>query len=216
VIFITADAERLLKIAFFSSHGGFAEQMKKQLFMSASSSGGLFGVVMSRQYLMAGSVLLAMLFGVGVWGAYGVYHSEQLRISLKHAENELQQVKTGDDARIKRLTAALQTERNKLSVYARTLGQMQARMARLDALGARLVDVASLDKTEFDFGLAPAFGGLRQSGSPAADIAMSHGISSVQGRLKQLDVQLTAVNFMLEKKTTATHAKPHTWPTTGG
>jgi len=205
-----------LKIAFFSSHGGFAEQMKKQLFMSASSSGGLFGVVMSRQYLMAGSVLLAMLSGFGVWGAYSVYHSEQLFISLKHAENELQQAKAGDDARIKRLTAALQTEQNKLSVYARTLGQMQARMARLDALGARLVDVASLDKTEFDFGLAPAFGGLRQPGSPAADIAMSHGISSVQGRLKQLDVQLTAVNFMLEQQTTARHAKPHTWPTTGG
>jgi len=218
VIFITANAERLLKIAFFSSHGGFAEQMKKQMFMSASSSGGLFGVVMSRQYLMAGSVLLAMLVTFGVWGAYGVYQNEQLMLSLNHAESSLQQASMGNDSRIKKLTAELQAEQNKLAVYARSLGQMQARMARLDALGARLVDVASLDKKEFDFGLAPAFGGLRQaaSASSGADIALHHGISSVQGRLKQLDVQLTAVNFMLEQKTTAVNAKPHSWPTTGG
>jgi len=215
---VTANAERLLKIAFFSSHGGLTEQMKNQMFMSVSSSGGLFGIIMSRQFVMAGMLLLAMLSCVGAWGAYGVYHSTQLAKSLKHAETELQQVRAGNDARIEKLASQLQAEQHKRAVYARTLGQMQARMARLDALGARLVDVASLDKSEFDFGLAPAFGGLSQQTptSPNADIGLHHSILSVEGRLKQLDVQLTAVNFMLEKKTIAVNAKPHAWPTTGG
>ena len=192
--------------------------MKKQLFMSASSSGGLFGIIMSRHAFMACSLLCFMLSVFGVWGAYGIYHSEQLAKSLQHVRGELQQLRMGDDSRIDALTAALKAEQHKRGVYARTLGQMQARMARLDALGAHLVDVASLDKTEFDFGLAPAFGGLRQqaAGTPGADNGLSQGIDSVQGRLKQLNVQLAAINYMLEKKTTAVHAKPHLWPTTGG
>ncbi len=173
---------------------------------------------MSRKSLMACSLLLAALCGFGLWGAYSVYHSEQLAIALKQAGNELQQARAGNDSRLGKLAAELQTGQNKLAVYARTLGQMQARMARLDALGAHLVDVASLDKNEFDFGLAPAFGGLSQKQREPfnADMGLHQGISSAQERLKLLDVQLTAVNFMLEKKNTAVNAKPHIWPTTGG
>ncbi len=173
---------------------------------------------MSRNVFMVCSLLLFMLSVFGVWGAYGVYHSEQLAKSLQHVRGELQQIRVGNDSRIETLTAALQAEQHKRAVYARTLGQMQARMSRLDALGAHLVDVAALDKTEFDFGLAPAFGGLRQQTTEtlSADAGLYQGINSAQGRLKQLDEQLTAVNYMLEKKTTAANAKPHAWPTTGG
>jgi len=135
--------------------------MKKQVFMSASSSGRLFGIVMRRNFFMACSMSFIMLSVFGVWGAYGVYHSEQLAKSLQHVRGELQQLRVGNDSRIETLTAALQAEQNKRAVYARTLGQMHARISRLDALGAHLVDIASLDKAEFDFGLAPAFGGLR-------------------------------------------------------
>jgi len=192
--------------------------MKKQMFMSASSSEGLFGIVMGRKLFMAGSLLCVMLFAFGLWGAFCVYHSEELAMSLKHAENKLQQLGAGDKIRMKTLATELQVEQKKQAVYARTLGNMQARMARLDALGSRLVDVASLDKTEFDFGLAPAFGGLRQQPvkSTHAKFDLHHAIRLADGRLKHLDMQLTAVNFMLEQKTTADQAKPHIWPTTGG
>jgi len=39
------------------------------------------------------------------------------------------------------------------------LGRMQAEILRLDALGARLVTLAELDTTEFDFDIAPPVGG---------------------------------------------------------
>jgi len=207
----------LLRITVFDSHGGESEQMRKQVYMSASSSGGLFGLVISRKIFMACATLLIALFAFGAWGAYGIYHGEQLASSFNHAKKELQLVRDRNASRLGELKNLLQAEQNKLSVYARTLGQMQARMARLDALGAHLVDVAALDKSEFDFGLEPAFGGLRQQHVGFnADIGLSDGISSTYGRLNQLDVQLTAVNFMLEKKNTAVSARPHAWPTEGG
>lgn len=122
------------------------------------------------------------------------------------------------DRRIAKLTNRLQGDKNKLAVYARTLGQMQARMARLDALGSRLVDVAALDKSEFDFSLTPAFGGVRQQpvGGYDADTSLHSTLDPMDAKLKQLDAQLAAVDFMLEQKNTAVHAKPHTWPTAGG
>lgn len=46
-----------------------------------------------------------------------------------------------------------------LDALALRLGELQARVARLDALGARLVDVADLDPGEFGFGTAPPRGG---------------------------------------------------------
>jgi len=192
--------------------------MKKQIYMSVSSSRTLFGLVMRRNLMITVCTLLTGLFGLGAWGAYGVYHHEQLSIALQQARGALQHEHTRDDNRMTELTHQLQAEKNKLAVYARTLGQMQARMARLDALGSRLVDVAALDKSEFDFGLPPAFGGLRQQPLAAydADAGLRNIIGPMHARLQQLDVQLAAVDFMLEKKNTAVHAKPHSWPTAGG
>jgi len=192
--------------------------MKKQIYMSVSSSGTLFGLVMRRKMVMTASALLLGLLGFGGWGLYNVYHHEQLSIALQHAKAALQRQQASADRRISDLNQTIVNEQHKLAVYTRTLGQMQARMARLDALGARLVDVASLNKSEFDFGLQPAFGGVPvpSQGTRETDAALRHVMGSMHERLKKLDAQLVAVDFMLEQKNSATHAKPHSWPTAGG
>lgn len=46
-----------------------------------------------------------------------------------------------------------------LDALALRLGQLQAKLIRLDALGERLTEVANLDKGEFDFSSQPALGG---------------------------------------------------------
>ncbi len=197
-------------------HGGQSGHMNKRIYIS--SSGTLFGFVMRRNLMMAACALLLGLVGFGVWGAYNVYHSEQLSIALQQARHAMRHEHLDSDRRIAKLTNRLQGDKNKLAVYARTLGQMQARMARLDALGSRLVDVAALDKSEFDFSLTPAFGGVRQQpvGGYDADTSLHSTLDPMDAKLKQLDAQLAAVDFMLEQKNTAVHAKPHTWPTAGG
>ncbi len=71
----------------------------------------------------------------------------------------------------------LQLEEEKAGVQAHLdamairLGELQAQLMRLDALGDRLVDVANLDAGEFDFSQVPPMGGLDASNeAQSADI----------------------------------------------
>ena len=63
-----------------------------------------------------------------------------------------------EDQRVE-VASATDDARMHLDALALRLGELQARVARLDALGARLVDVADLDPEEFGFGAAPPRGG---------------------------------------------------------
>ena len=47
----------------------------------------------------------------------------------------------------------------RLDALARRVGQMNAHVIRLDALGRRLTEMANIDNGEFDFDSAPAVGG---------------------------------------------------------
>ncbi len=46
-----------------------------------------------------------------------------------------------------------------VDALAKRVGQMNAHVIRLDALGQRLTEMANIDDREFDFGNAPAQGG---------------------------------------------------------
>jgi len=54
---------------------------------------------------------------------------------------------------------SIQRSEVNLNALALRLGELQARLIRIDALGERLVDVAALDPEEFGFGESPARGG---------------------------------------------------------
>jgi len=192
--------------------------MKKQLMMSTSSSGDLFGIVISRNLLVVSMVAVLGAFTFGVWGVVGLMQTGQFAQALKQSEEALDQAKLASLIQLESLQNQLHAEQEKQAVYARTLGQIQARMARLDALGSRLVDVASLDKSEFDFELEPAFGGPRlpQPEMFVAQKALRVDMQDMDGHLKQLDAQLVAIDYMLENRHAVLDAKPHAWPTEGG
>ncbi len=61
------------------------------------------------------------------------------------------------------------------------LGRMQAQMLRLDTLGTRLVTLADLDSTEFDFNIAPPVGG------PQAAATYATTVPDFLGMLEELD-----------------------------
>jgi len=173
---------------------------------------------MDRKLFAASILLLAGLVVFGIWGGYGVYQSDRFSTLLQQTRVELEHVRMTERLHVVDLNRQLQAEQDKLAVYARTVGQMQARMSRLDALGARLVDVAALDKSEFDFGLEPAFGGHRPQ-LPAvldAEAVLDDQLFAMDERLKQLDIQLASVDYLLEKQQTLGKARPHIWPTVGG
>jgi len=192
--------------------------VKKKIPISVSLSDGVFGLEMSRKLFVASALLLSGLVVFGIWGVYGVYQSERLSILLQQSKADVEHIRMTERSRVADLNRQLQAEQDKLRVYARTVGQMQARMSRLDALGARLVDVAALDKSEFDFGLEPAFGGHR-SQLPVvfdAEAVLNDQLFAMDERLKHLDVQLASVDYLLEKQQTLDKARPHIWPTEGG
>src|SRR5258707_9798004 len=53
----------------------------------------------------------------------------------------------------------------KVNALALRVGQMNANVIRLDALGKRLTRMANLDDGEFDFGHPPAIGGAHSGGA---------------------------------------------------
>ena len=192
--------------------------MKKQLMMSTSSSGDLFGIVVSRNLLIVSMVAVLGVFTFGAWGVFGLIKASQFSQAIKQSENALVHARLASDIQLESLQNQLHAEQEKQAVYARTLGQIQARMARLDALGTRLVDVASLDKSEFDFELEPAFGGPRlpQAKIFVAQKALHIDLQDMDAHLKQLDAQLVAIDYMLGSRHDVLDAKPHAWPTEGG
>ncbi len=81
-----------------------------------------------------------------------------------------------------------------LDAMAIKLGEMQAKVMRMEALGDRLVAAAKLDKDEFDFSQSPAMGGLNAHDElQSTDIdELSSDISSLTNlmddRMEKLDV----------------------------
>ncbi|MFQ5518402.1 MAG: M23 family metallopeptidase [Mariprofundus sp.] len=190
--------------------------MRKSLVIS--TSGSLFGIVIGRNVFISCSVAVLAALAFGVWGLFGAYQHGHLSYALQQSKQAFDHAASRNHAKVEKLQIQLQAEQQKLAVYARALGQIQARMARLDALGSRLVDVASLDKSEFDFDLEPAFGGPRQQQPDlfAIEAGLRDGLQYLDGRLKQTGAQLSAVDYLLENKRTELQARPHAWPTEGG
>ena len=83
-------------------------------------------------------------------------------------------------------TTRQQTE-DTLDALAIRIGQMNARVIRLDALGRRLTDMADLDDGEFDFDAAPAIGGPEEPTQAGSAIA----VPEVLAAMYELDLQLS-------------------------
>src|SRR5678815_3296311 len=102
-------------------------------------------------------------------------------------------------AEIKELKAELQ---RRVDAVAMRIGQMNAHVIRLDALGKRLTQMANIDKREFDFESQPAVGG------PESDIGaamqapdLNSLLNGLEQKISSRDAQLAALeNALLSKK----------------
>lgn len=86
------------------------------------------------------------------------------------------------------IVTAKQTAEDNLNALTLRLGQMQAHVARLDALGQRLTRIAGLDSGEFDFGSEPAQGGPEGDDLSTADsVAMPDFMTQLEELSDQLE-----------------------------
>ena len=185
--------------------------------MLLPESGQIKNYRIDRRLIVACGVLLVSLTAFGSWGLYNLYYTNNLNAALQDSQYQLELARTLHDQEVARLHDQVSAEQRKMSLYARTLGQMQARISRLDSLGEKLVKVSSLNKKEFDFGLQPAFGGPRLvQTSLAGEIGLSDHMQNISTRLSNLDTQLAAIDYLLQGDRVEKNAKPHAWPSEGG
>lgn len=76
--------------------------------------------------------------------------------------------------------------RENMDALALRLGELQAKVIRLDALGGRLIEVADLDKGEFDFSTQPAMGGPEVA-STLETVSLPDFMQSIDSLSRQLD-----------------------------
>lgn len=90
--------------------------------------------------------------------------------------------------------------RRKLEAMTRRLAELQARVTRLDALGAHLTALAGIDGEEFNFGAEPALGGpllpaaVSTSASPTV---MDESLALLSATLDDRDTQLDVLAGLL-------------------
>ena len=89
----------------------------------------------------------------------------------------------------------------RVDAMAMRLGQMNAHVIRLDALGKRLTEMANIDNREFDFDSAPPSGGPETEGVSAQIPDLTKMLDALERRVDLRDAQLAALeNVILARK----------------
>jgi murein DD-endopeptidase MepM/ murein hydrolase activator NlpD len=172
----------------------------------------------ARTYALAGPQLAIAAVGVvaSILAVAAVLHYLTLRHAVAtnaaYLEPMLSAIQAQESARI---NAYL---RDNLNTMAAKLGELQARLVRLDALGDRLTKVAGLKPQEFMFDRAPAQGGA-DSAIPAQRLTMEQLGGELDRLARSLEDRTDKLRF-LESTLTEMHAKrlliPSQAPVDGG
>lgn len=111
-----------------------------------------------------------------------------------------------------------QTE-DKLDALAIRIGQMNARVIRLDALGRRLTEMADISAEEFDFDSEPAMGGPEEptlmSGSAAVPGVLT-AMAELGNQLDSREAQLSVLENVIMNKNLSERVYPKGRPVRSG
>lgn len=94
---------------------------------------------------------------------------------------------------------AIQDARDNLNALALRLGQIEAHIVRLNALGERVTDLANIDKSEFDFSILPAQGGRFENEDVAAYSVPDfiQALSNLSAKIESQEYQLSLLESYL-------------------
>jgi murein DD-endopeptidase MepM/ murein hydrolase activator NlpD len=188
-----------MNIIVFSRQQGRARQfdLRSPLFLAVS--------------LTALVLVLGSVFAAGSW--IGAHWAEaQPGRQLERWSAEL--VRQRQD-----LEAARQLLQHKVDALAMRVGQMNAHVIRLDALGKRLTDMAGLKKGEFDFENTPPVGGVDVStatGQPASVPLLTDMLDRLSDQLSDRERQLGALENLIQTRELRREVYPQGRPVQGG
>lgn len=126
-------------------------------------------------FLLFGLALVVPPLALGGYGFYeGFSRGHQSVVDQWREDIVLQEL---------RIQSAREEAQARLNALGQEMGRLQAQVNRIDALGTRLVMMASLDSDEFDFGAPPGLGGVDETGEEVG--AVADDISSAMARMQQ-------------------------------
>jgi murein DD-endopeptidase MepM/ murein hydrolase activator NlpD len=187
-----------------------------QLILLSKDRGHLAHVALSSGRAWLGITAVALLVcagafygGVAVAPMFGVSNPEAQVATWRDELAEQQAI----------VDSTRQSLQQNLDALALRIGQMNAHVVRLDALGTRLTQMAGLKDGEFDFSSTPSLGGPEEP--LAASEAMQ--INGVVGALAVLDeqladrtTQLTVLEDLLLNRKLRDEVRPEGRPVTAG
>ncbi|MEW6331857.1 MAG: peptidoglycan DD-metalloendopeptidase family protein [Pseudomonadota bacterium] len=154
-------------------------------------------------------VALPVLLGIVAWHAQDMLtaHNADSLLSAQRRELAAQR------------TAVAEAKRNAeahLNALAQRLGQMQAQMMRLNALGSRLTRMAGLDAREFNFAVEAAMGGPEKNAAASNPPELMSSLDHLAREIERQQERLSALeNLLLDRKLSAA-VTPSGWPVQGG
>jgi murein DD-endopeptidase MepM/ murein hydrolase activator NlpD len=158
---------------------------------------------------------LTFVFGLIALLAAAVYTGVRLgNDELKYVA-DWQDVVSGQQAEI---AAARQSVQADIDALTLRIGQLQAQMLRLNALGGRLVSQSDLDKGEFDFDAVPAVGGpenvTNRQSVPLADFLSM--LEQLETELVDREQKLSVLESLLISRSLSERVMPSGRPVEDG
>ncbi len=136
-------------------------------------------------------------------------------VSLEEARTMTEQL----DAEREAIATIRQQTEDTLDALAIRIGQMNARVIRLDALGRRLTDMADIDGDEFDFDSTPAMGGPEEPAIADGSAAVPEVLTAMADLGYQLDsreAQLSVLESVLMNQNLSDRVYPQGRPVLSG
>jgi murein DD-endopeptidase MepM/ murein hydrolase activator NlpD len=162
-----------------------------------------------------GLVVIALVLVVGgVFAAGSVFGALWAK---GRPANELQAWASQIASERREVDAARATLQQNIDVLAQRVGQMNAHVVRLDALGKRLTQMANLQKGEFNFDSAPPVGGsASEAGKPAAMPVLTDMLDHLSSQLDDREHQLGALENLILNRELSNTVYPQGRPVQSG
>ena len=156
-------------------------------------------------------VLVSVAFGVGYW--FSSYTGSGVSV------RELADISRDLTSQRAAIANTRQQTEDTLDALAISVGQMNARIIRLDALGRRLTGMADLEDGEFDFDAVPAIGGPEDPYTAGSAVAVPELVASMEdldGQLSSREAQLKVLESMLMNQNLSNRVYPQGRPVKSG
>ena len=159
-------------------------------------------------------IAFTILFGTGIGSYYfgasnAIYKPSAKQLRLAYVQTSLEKGQT-------HLEQVEHNVEQQLDTFGRRIGQIQAHMSRLNALGKRLTDMADLETAEFNFDSNPALGGPSHEGQHQTANDLIAALDELERSVLNKSDQLSVLENLLTDYDLHSSQFPHGWPVSDG